>query len=49
MSDVALEKLQMKEKKITVEKGMISAPTAPGLGLTPNWDFVHEFKQKINH
>lgn len=36
-------------EKITVEKGMISAPTAPGLGLTPNWDFVHEFKQKINH
>lgn len=36
-------------EKITVENGMISAPTAPGLGLTPNWDFVHEFKQKINH
>ena len=36
-------------EKISVENGMISAPTAPGLGLTPNWDFVHEFKQKINH
>ncbi len=30
-------------EKITVENGMISAPTAPGLGLTPNWDFVKEF------
>jgi L-alanine-DL-glutamate epimerase-like enolase superfamily enzyme len=35
------------KEKITVEDGMLSAPTAPGLGLTPNWDFVHEFKQKI--
>lgn len=35
------------KEKITVENGMLSAPTAPGLGLTPNWDFVHEFKQKI--
>jgi D-galactarolactone cycloisomerase len=34
-------------EKITVENGMIAAPTAPGLGLTPNWDFVHEFKQTI--
>jgi L-alanine-DL-glutamate epimerase-like enolase superfamily enzyme len=34
-------------EKITVENGMIVAPTAPGLGLTPNWDFVHEFKQTI--
>ena len=34
-------------EKITVENGMIVAPTAPGLGLTPNWDFVHEFKQKV--
>lgn len=35
------------KEKITVENGMLSAPTAPGLGLTPNWDFVDEFKQKI--
>jgi L-alanine-DL-glutamate epimerase-like enolase superfamily enzyme len=35
------------KEKITVENGMLSAPTAPGLGLTPNWDFVHEFKQKV--
>jgi L-alanine-DL-glutamate epimerase-like enolase superfamily enzyme len=35
------------KEKITVENGMLSAPTAPGLGLTPNWDFVHEFKQTV--
>jgi D-galactarolactone cycloisomerase len=33
------------EEKIEAIDGMISAPTAPGLGLTPNWDFVNEFKQ----
>ena len=38
---------ELVNEKITVDNGMISAPTAPGLGLTPNWDFVHEFKQKI--
>lgn len=38
---------ELVNEKITVEKGMISAPTAPGLGLTPNWDFVKEFKQKV--
>ncbi|HOY17840.1 MAG TPA: mandelate racemase/muconate lactonizing enzyme family protein [Haliscomenobacter sp.] len=38
---------ELVNEKITVENGMLSAPTAPGLGLTPNWDFVHEFKQKI--
>ncbi|UWX55272.1 mandelate racemase/muconate lactonizing enzyme family protein [Maribacter litopenaei] len=27
------------------ENGMIGAPDKPGLGLTPNWDFVKEFKQ----
>jgi L-alanine-DL-glutamate epimerase-like enolase superfamily enzyme len=26
---------------------MIQAPTAPGLGITPNWDFVREFKQVV--
>jgi D-galactarolactone cycloisomerase len=36
---------ELVNEKITVQNGMISAPTAPGLGLTPNWDFVHEFKQ----
>jgi L-alanine-DL-glutamate epimerase-like enolase superfamily enzyme len=38
---------ELVNEKITVEKGMIAAPTAPGLGLTPNWDFVKEFKQKV--
>jgi L-alanine-DL-glutamate epimerase-like enolase superfamily enzyme len=38
---------ELVNEKITVEKGMIAAPTAPGLGLSPNWDFVKEFKQKI--
>ncbi len=34
------------EEKIEVDtKGMIKAPSRPGLGLTPNWDFVKEFKQ----
>lgn len=32
-------------EKIEVHDGMILAPTKPGLGLTPNWDFVNEFKQ----
>ena len=34
-------------EKIEVKDGMIEAPKAAGLGLTPNWDFVKEFKQKI--
>ncbi len=38
---------ELVNEKITVEKGMIAAPTAPGLGLTPNWDFVKEFKQQV--
>ncbi|NBA87028.1 mandelate racemase/muconate lactonizing enzyme family protein [Emticicia sp. CRIBPO] len=35
------------KEKIEAVDGMISAPTAPGLGLTPNWDFVNEFKQTV--
>ena len=35
------------QEKIAAREGMIKAPTAPGLGLTPNWDFVRDFKQKI--
>jgi L-alanine-DL-glutamate epimerase-like enolase superfamily enzyme len=35
------------QEQITVIDGAIAAPVNPGLGLTPNWDFVHEFKQKI--
>ncbi|MGB2760584.1 MAG: mandelate racemase/muconate lactonizing enzyme family protein [Maribacter stanieri] len=34
------------EEDITVDKeGMLIAPDRPGLGLTPNWDFVKDFKQ----
>lgn len=37
---------ELVEEKITVdEQGMLPQPTRPGLGLTPNWDFVNEFKQ----
>ncbi|NHF58951.1 mandelate racemase/muconate lactonizing enzyme family protein [Flavobacteriaceae bacterium TP-CH-4] len=32
-------------EKITAKNGMIQVPSAPGLGVTPNWDFVREFKQ----
>ncbi|ARS40386.1 enolase [Sphingobacteriaceae bacterium GW460-11-11-14-LB5] len=34
-------------EQIAVVNGEISAPTAPGLGLTPNWDFVKQFKQSV--
>ncbi|MDC6387657.1 mandelate racemase/muconate lactonizing enzyme family protein [Maribacter sp. PR1] len=34
------------EENIRVDdKGMIKAPDKPGLGVTPNWDFVKDFKQ----
>lgn len=34
------------EENITIDtEGMLTAPDKPGLGLTPNWDFVNEFKQ----
>lgn len=34
------------EENITVDnEGMLIAPEKPGLGLTPNWDFVKDFKQ----
>ncbi|OOG19686.1 enolase [Sphingobacterium sp. CZ-UAM] len=36
------------KEQIIVKDGYLEAPTAPGLGLTPNWDFIQEFKQKIN-
>ena len=35
------------KEKIEAINGNIVAPTLPGLGLTTNWDFVKEFKQKI--
>ena len=38
---------ELVKEQIEVRDGMIEAPAAPGLGLTPNWDFVKEFKQKL--
>ncbi|HEY1008510.1 mandelate racemase/muconate lactonizing enzyme family protein [Daejeonella sp. JGW-45] len=38
---------ELVKEQIEVRDGMIEAPSAPGLGLTPNWDFVKEFKQKL--
>lgn len=35
------------KEQITVTEGIISAPASAGLGLTPQWDFVREFTQKI--
>lgn len=35
----------VKEHISVDQNGMIAAPYRPGLGLTPNWDFVKEFKQ----
>lgn len=35
------------KEQINVTDGFISAPRAAGLGLTPQWDFVKEFTQKI--
>lgn len=34
-------------EQIAVINGEITAPTAPGLGVTPNWDFVKQFKQSV--
>lgn len=37
---------ELVKEKISVDQdGMINQPDQPGLGLTPNWDFVNEFKQ----
>ena len=32
-------------EKIETHQGMIAEPTQPGLGLSVNWDFVHQYKQ----
>ncbi|WP_235298744.1 mandelate racemase/muconate lactonizing enzyme family protein [Portibacter marinus] len=32
-------------EEIKVQHGMISTPDQPGLGISPNWDFVNDFKQ----
>ncbi|WP_234734231.1 mandelate racemase/muconate lactonizing enzyme family protein [Tellurirhabdus bombi] len=36
---------ELVQEQITVKDGFIDVPTGPGLGLTPNWDFVNEYKQ----
>nr|WP_293836234.1 mandelate racemase/muconate lactonizing enzyme family protein [uncultured Arsenicibacter sp.] len=38
---------ELVKEQITVTDGQLDAPTAPGLGVTPNWEFVKEFSQKI--
>jgi len=38
---------ELVKEQINVTDGFISAPRAAGLGLTPQWDFVKEFTQKI--
>ena len=35
----------VKETISVDSEGMLKAPDNPGLGLTPNWDFVKDFKQ----
>ncbi|SIN68513.1 mandelate racemase/muconate lactonizing enzyme family protein [Chitinophaga niabensis] len=35
------------KEKITVVNGEIAVPSAPGLGVTPDWDFVKQFKQPV--
>ncbi|MEM9527150.1 MAG: mandelate racemase/muconate lactonizing enzyme family protein [Bacteroidota bacterium] len=34
-------------EQIKAEDGDLLAPTAPGLGLSPNWDFVKEYRQVL--
>ncbi len=38
---------ELVQEKIQAVDGYILAPTGPGLGLTPNWDFVKEFTQPV--
>ncbi len=35
------------QEHIEAKNGMIAAPSEPGLGLTPNWDFVKEYRQDV--
>jgi len=35
------------QEKIEAPDGRIQVPTAPGLGLSLNWDFVKEYQQKL--
>lgn len=36
---------ELVEEQIAARDGLIAAPEKPGLGLTPNWDFIEEFHQ----
>lgn len=38
---------ELVNEQIAVVNGEITAPSAPGLGVTPNWDFVKQFKQSV--
>jgi D-galactarolactone cycloisomerase len=38
---------ELVREKIEAHDGQIQAPTRPGLGVTPNWDFVKEFRQVV--
>ncbi|MBC9928927.1 mandelate racemase/muconate lactonizing enzyme family protein [Chitinophaga qingshengii] len=38
---------ELVKEQITVINGLVPAPTAPGLGVTPDWDFVKAYKQKV--
>jgi len=38
---------ELVKEQIAVKNGVIEAPTAPGLGVTPDWDFVREYQQKV--
>jgi L-alanine-DL-glutamate epimerase-like enolase superfamily enzyme len=38
---------ELVQEKIEAVDGQILAPTRPGLGVTPNWDFVKEFRQVV--
>jgi len=35
------------QENIEAQNGMIAAPSRPGLGMTPNWDFVSAYEQKV--
>lgn len=37
---------ELVNEQITTENGRIACPTAPGLGLSVNWDFVKEYHQQ---
>ncbi|MBC6994076.1 mandelate racemase/muconate lactonizing enzyme family protein [Neolewinella lacunae] len=36
---------ELVNETITTQDGRIAAPTGPGLGLSPNWDFVAEYRK----